>query len=232
MEFFIYRWNESLKKPQMQRYELDIESKNCIMLLDALEALKEIDPTLTFRRSCGEGVCGSDAMNVNGKNRLACITPLAQLGSSVTIRPLPSFPIIRDLVVDMRQFYKNYEKVQPYLQTNYTPPPGEYRQSPEERAKIDGLYECILCGACTSSCPSYWWNPDKFIGPSGLLQAARFIEDDRDAYRTQRLEQLSDAYSVFRCHSIMNCVDVCPKNLNPTEAIDRIKKQLCSDSLS
>ncbi len=232
MEFFIYRWNETLQKPQMQRYELDIQKKRCIMLLDALEALKEIDPTLTFRRSCGEGVCGSDAMNVNGKNRLACITPLSSLGETVTIRPLPAFPIIRDLVVDMRQFYQNYEKVQPYLQSNYSPPAGEYRQSPEDRAKIDGLYECILCGACTSSCPSYWWNPEKFIGPSGLLQAARFIEDSRDSYRTQRLQQLSDAYSVFRCHSIMNCVDACPKNLNPTEAIDRIKKGLCSDKLS
>ncbi|MBM4222935.1 MAG: succinate dehydrogenase iron-sulfur subunit [Gammaproteobacteria bacterium] len=230
MKFLIYRYNENATEPSLKEYDLDIEEKRCIMLLDALEALKEIDPTIAFRRSCGEGVCGSDAMNVNGKNRLACITPLHELSDPVTIRPLPSFPVIRDLVVDMKQFYQNYEKVQPYLQSDANTPAGEYIQSPEERQKIDGLYECILCACCTSSCPSSWWNPDKFVGPAGLLQAARFINDSRDTKTTERLEQLNDAYSVFRCHTIMNCVDVCPKGLNPTAAIASIKDKMIDKS--
>jgi succinate dehydrogenase / fumarate reductase iron-sulfur subunit len=230
MKFMIYRFHSETKKPIMQAYELDVEKHRCIMLLDALEALKEQDPTLAFRRSCGEGVCGSDAMNVNGKNRLACITPLKDLSQPITIRPLPSFPVIRDLVVNMQQFYQNYEKVQPYLQSSYPVPVAENLQSPADRAKLDGLYVCILCGACTIACPSSWWNPDKFIGPAGLLQAARFINDSRDNATGTRLRQLDDAYSVFRCHTIMSCVDVCPKGLNPTEAIHTIKAKMIDKS--
>jgi succinate dehydrogenase / fumarate reductase iron-sulfur subunit len=230
MKFKIYRWNEQCAQPIMQEYDLDTDKHHCIMLLDALEALKEHDPTLTFRRSCGEGVCGSDAMNVNGRNRLACITPLHELSQPVVIRPLPSFPVIRDLVVNMQQFYQNYEKVQPYLQSQYPTPASDFLQSPEEREKLDGLYECILCGACTSACPSSWWNPDKFIGPAGLLQAARFIYDSRDSATELRLSQLDDAYSAFRCHQIMNCVDVCPKGLNPTKAIHDIRSKMIQKS--
>lgn len=230
MKFIIYRFHSETQKPLMQAYELDTERHKCTMLLDALEALKEQDPTLAFRRSCGEGVCGSDAMNVNGKNRLACITPLKELSQPITIRPLPSFPVIRDLIVDMQQFYQNYEKVQPYLQSSYPIPAAEYLQSPEDRSKLDGLYECILCGACTSACPSSWWNPDKFIGPSGLLQAARFINDSRDNATAARLSQLEDAYSLFRCHTIMSCADVCPKGLSPTKAIHTIKTKIINKS--
>lgn len=232
MKFYIYRWQEGDKKPLLKEYELDIKAHGCVMLLDALEALKKVDPTLTFRRSCGEGVCGSDAMNVNGKNRLACITPLHELTSPVIVRPLLSFPVIRDLVVDMSQFYKNYEKAEPYMQHTVSQVyQGEYRQSPQERARLDGLYECILCGCCTSACPSSWWNPDKFLGPAALLQSARFILDSRDQKRRERLAQLTDAYSAFRCHSIMNCVDVCPKGLNPNKAIASIRNEMLKDDL-
>lgn len=228
MKFYIYRWQEGDKSPRMQEYELDVEKEQCIMLLDALIALKKYDPTLSFRRSCGEGVCGSDGMNINGTNGLACITPLSSLKAPIMIRPLPGLPVIRDLVVDLSQFYRQYEKIKPYLQTSQSSPSGERLQSPEEREKLDGLYECILCACCSSSCPSFWWNPDKFIGPAGLLQAARFIQDSRDEKTRERLEQLNDAYSLFRCHGIMNCVNVCPKGLNPTKAISGIRSQIIS----
>lgn len=228
MKFFIYRWQEGQESPIMQPYELDLKEHSCIMLLDALIALKQQDPTLSFRRSCGEGVCGSDGMNINGTNGLACITPLSSLKEPVMIRPLPGLPVIRDLVVDLTQFYVQYEKIQPYLQNSHDQQGGERLQSPEEREKLDGLYECILCACCSSSCPSFWWNPDKFIGPAGLLQAARFIEDSRDEKTRERLEQLNDAYSLFRCHGIMNCVNVCPKGLNPTKAISQIRTKLIS----
>ena len=228
MKFYIYRWQEGDKSPRMQEYNLDVEKEQCIMLLDALIALKKQDPTLSFRRSCGEGVCGSDGMNINGTNGLACITPLKSLDGPISIRPLPGLPVIRDLVVDLSQFYRQYEKIKPYLQTSQSSPSGERLQSPEEREKLDGLYECILCACCSSSCPSFWWNPDKFIGPAGLLQAARFIQDSRDEKTRERLEQLNDAYSLFRCHGIMNCVNVCPKGLNPTKAISGIRSQIIS----
>lgn len=228
MKFYIYRWQEGDKSPRMQEYDLDVEKEQCIMLLDALIALKKQDPTLSFRRSCGEGVCGSDGMNINGTNGLACITPLKSLDGPIMVRPLPGLPVIRDLVVDLSQFYRQYEKIKPYLQTSQSSPSGERLQSPEEREKLDGLYECILCACCSSSCPSFWWNPDKFIGPAGLLQAARFIQDSRDEKTRERLEQLNDAYSLFRCHGIMNCVNVCPKGLNPTKAISGIRSQIIS----
>lgn len=225
--FEIYRFDpETDSKPRMQRYSLDIQKGSSIMLLAAIEKLKEQDPSIALRRSCAEGVCGSDGMNVNGKNRLACITQLSTLGTKVVLRPLPGLPVIRDLVVDMTQFYKNYEKVKPYLQPSEPIPAKEYLQSPAERAKLDGLYECILCACCTTSCPSFWWNPEKFIGPAGLLQAYRFVIDSRDQATEQRLEELQDPFSLFRCRTIMNCVDVCPKGLNPTKAIGKLRSMM------
>jgi succinate dehydrogenase / fumarate reductase iron-sulfur subunit len=230
MQVSIYRFNPEVdKKPYMQDYQLDPAECRGAMLLDALETLKIHDPTLTFRRSCGEGVCGSDGVNINGRNGLACITSLKQLSNRVVIRPLPGFPVIRDLVVDMTQFYRQYEKVKPYLQNDRDLPVKERLQSPQQREKLDGLYECILCACCTSSCPSYWWNPDKFIGPAGLLAANRFIMDNRDTATQTRLESLEDAYSLFRCRSIMNCADVCPKGLNPTKAIAEIRTAMLKE---
>lgn len=231
MRFSIYRYNpETDKKPYMQDYELDVKANNCFMVLDALIAIKNLmDDTLTYRRSCREGVCGSDGMNINGKNGLACTMHLSSLNEPVVIRPLPGLPIVRDLVVDMTQFYQQYENVNPYLENRYPPPAKERLQSPEERAKLDGLYECILCACCSTSCPSFWWNPDKFVGPAGLLQAYRFLVDSRDTEKSARLANLSDPFSVFRCRGIMNCVDVCPKGLNPTKAINNIKELMLED---
>jgi succinate dehydrogenase / fumarate reductase, iron-sulfur subunit len=226
MKFYIYRWKDGDQTPSMQLFDIDVKHHRCIMLLDALEAIKTIDPSVSFRRSCGEGVCGSDGLNVNGKNRLACITPLKDLKEPVMIRPLPGMPVIRDLIVDLTQFYDQYKKIKPFLQPKDQEPAGEFLQSPAEREKLDGLYECILCACCSTACPSFWWNPDKFVGPAGLLQAARFIRDSRDIKTRERLEQLNDAYSLFRCHGIMNCVDVCPKGLNPTQAIGHIRAEL------
>jgi len=202
-----------------------------MMLLDALLLLKEQDPTLGFRRSCREGVCGSDGMNINGTNGLACITPLSSLKQPVEIRPMPRLPVIRDLIVDMEQFYKQYREVNPYLNVKDPLPEVELKQTPEERKKLDGMYECILCGACTTSCPSFWWNPDKFLGPAALLQAARFINDSRDQSTDERLQALDDPFKLFRCHTIMNCVQVCPKGLNPTRAIGEIKKMMVKKSV-
>jgi succinate dehydrogenase / fumarate reductase iron-sulfur subunit len=199
------------------------------MVLDVLELIKaDYDGSVTYRRSCREGVCGSDGLNMNGKKGLACITPLSESikGDKLVIRPLPGLPVIRDLVVDMSLFYAQYEKVQPYLQ-NPTPAPAiERLQSPEERAQLDGLYECILCACCSTSCPSFWWNPDRFVGPAGLLQAYRFLADSRDTATEDRLAKLDDPFSVFRCHGIQNCVNVCPKGLNPTKAIGHIRTML------
>ena len=229
MKFSIYRYNpETDNAPKMQDYELDIAEGSDIMLLDALMMLKDKDPTLAFRRSCREGVCGSDGLNINGKNGLACITPISSLGSKVTVRPLPGLPVVRDLVVDMAQFYKQYEKIKPFLQNKDEPPAKERLQSPEDREKLDGLYECILCACCSTSCPSFWWNPDKFVEPAGLLQAYRFLADSRDTEQDSRLADLDDAYSVFRCRGIMNCVSVCPKGLNPTKAIGHVRSMLLS----
>ncbi|KKO49155.1 succinate dehydrogenase [Arsukibacterium sp. MJ3] len=234
--FSIYRYNPDVDKaPRMQEYTLDNPEGRDMMVLDAMLKLKEQDPTLSFRRSCREGVCGSDGFNINGKNGLGCITPLSAAGlkgGKIVIRPLPGLPVIRDLVVDMSQFYTQYEKVKPYLiNDGKLPPAGEFLQSPEERAKLDGLYECILCACCSSSCPSFWWNPDKFIGPAGLLHAYRFLADSRDTATEERLNDLDDAFSVFRCHGIMNCVAVCPKGLNPTKAIGKIKSMLLNRAL-
>ena len=224
----IYRFNpEQDEAPYMQDYDFDTQGKD-LMVLDVLGMLKSRDPSISYRRSCREGVCGSDGMNINGKNGLGCITPLSEWvkGNKLVIRPLPGLPVIRDLVIDMSQFYAQYKKIQPYL-VNADPAPGiERLQTPEDRAKLDGLYECILCACCSTSCPSFWWNPDKFIGPAGLLQAYRFLADTRDNDTEKRLSNLEDPFSVFRCHGIQNCVAVCPKGLNPTRAIGHIRNML------
>ncbi|MFM2484134.1 succinate dehydrogenase iron-sulfur subunit [Celerinatantimonas yamalensis] len=237
VKFSIYRYNPATdNKPYMKDYLLDIPEGSDMMVLDALLKLKEQDPTLAFRRSCREGVCGSDGMNLNGKNGLACITPLSDLlgKGEVVIRPLPGLPVVRDLIIDMSQFYENYERIKPYLihQNDSTPPPArEHLQSPEQRAELDGMYECILCACCSTACPSFWWNPDKFVGPAGLLASYRWLADSRDNASKERLSELDDAFSVFRCHSIMNCVSVCPKGLNPTKAIGKIKSMLLKEAV-
>jgi succinate dehydrogenase / fumarate reductase iron-sulfur subunit len=227
----IYRFDpEKDAKPYMKDYTIELaEGEHDIMLLSAILRVKEQDPSLSLRHSCREGVCGSDAMNVNGKNLLTCITPVSTLKQPIKVRPLPSLPVVRDLVVDMTQFYEHYEKVEPYLQNDTQAPVKERLQSPEERAKLDGLYECILCACCTTACPSFWWNPAKFLGPAALLQAYRFIADSRDTATEKRLDIFEDAYSLYRCRGIMNCVDVCPKGLNPTQAIAKIRTDMLRD---
>jgi len=214
----------------MQGYELP-DDCGAIMVLDAMLLLKERDPSLGFRRSCREGVCGSDAININGRNGLACITPIESLRQPIELRPLPRLPVIRDLIVDMSQFYAHYKAVKPWLINHDPEPEIERRQSPEERDRLDGLYECILCACCTTSCPSFWWNPERFLGPAALLQAWRFLADSRDQAQFERLADLEDPYRLFRCHSIMNCTDVCPKGLNPTRAIGLIKQLLARRAL-
>lgn len=226
MRFSIYRYNPDVdKEPRMQEYDIQLEPEDR-MLLDALERIKTVDDSLGLRRSCREGVCGSDAMNINGTNGLACTTKLADLTEPITLRPMPGLPVIRDLIVDMTQFFNQYHSVKPYLINNDPAPTTERLQSPEDREKLDGLYECILCGACTTSCPSFWWKSDKFVGPAGLLQAYRFIADSRDQATEERLEDLDDPDRLFRCHNIMNCVTVCPKGLDPAKAIGKIKSAI------
>ena len=231
MRLSIFRFNpEQDEKPYMQDYEIELETTDQ-MLLDVIVRLKVQDDTLTFRRSCREGVCGSDAMNINGRNGLACITPVRALKEPIKLRPLPSFPVIRDLVVDMTQFFKQYHSIKPYLINNEPAPEKERLQSPEDREKLNGLYECILCGCCTSQCSSSWWNPDKFVGPAGLLQAYRFIIDSRDQATQERLDDLNDPYRLFRCGTIMNCTEVCPKGLAPSRAIEKIRLMMIKESL-
>jgi len=226
MKFRIQRYNpERDAKPYFQDYDVEMGPADR-MLLDALVRIKTLDDTLSLRRSCREGVCGSDAMNINGKNGLACTTRLADLKEPVVIRPLTALPVIRDLIVDMTQFFAQYHSVKPYVIDDEPMPERERLQSPAQREELDGLYECILCACCSSACPSFWWNPDKFVGPAGLLQAYRFIADSRDRATNERLDNLEDPYRLFRCHTIMNCVDVCPKGLNPSAAIGRIRALL------
>jgi succinate dehydrogenase / fumarate reductase iron-sulfur subunit len=229
MQVSVYRYNPDVDEvPSMREMSIDLPEGKDLMVLDVLEMLKAEDPSLSYRRSCREGVCGSDGINMNGRNGLACMTPVSEVAKKgkLVLRPLPGLPVIRDLVVDLSQFYQQYEKVTPYL-INHKPPPAQERlQSPEDREKLDGLYECILCACCSTSCPSFWWNPDKFIGPAGLLQAYRFLADSRDDATAERLAKLDDPYSVFRCRGIMNCVSVCPKGLNPTRAIGKIRTLL------
>ena len=226
MKFIIERYDpDQDQKPYFKEYDIELQPSDR-MLLDALIRIKSIDDTLALRRSCREGVCGSDAMNINGKNGLACITKMSDLTEPIKLRPLPGLPIIRDLIVDMTQFFKQYNSIKPFV-INHDPPPEKERlQSPADRLELDGLYECILCACCSTACPSFWWNPDKFVGPAGLLTAYRFIADSRDQAVNERLDNLEDPYRLFRCHTIMNCVDVCPKGLNPSLAIGKIKEML------
>lgn len=224
----VYRWDpDSGKNPRIDNYAIDLDSCGP-MVLDAIIKIKnDIDSTLTFRRSCGEGVCGSCAMNVNGKNTLACTRSMADYQGTIKIFPLPHMAVIKDLVADMSHFYAQYASIKPWIETQTpTPPDKERLQSREERQKLDGLYECVLCACCSASCPSYWWNSEKYLGPAVLLQAARWLEDSRDENTGERLDALEDAYKLYRCHTIMSCTDTCPKGLNPAKAIAGIKKKL------
>jgi succinate dehydrogenase / fumarate reductase iron-sulfur subunit len=225
-EFRIYRWSpDDGQKPRTDTYEVDLDACGP-MVLDALIKIKnEIDPTLTFRRSCREGICGSCAMNIDGGNTLACLKPIKEVKGAVRISPLPHMPVVKDLVPDLSQLYGQLRSIEPWLQADSPPPPdGERRQSLEERAKLDGLWECILCFCCSTACPSYWWNGDRYLGPAVLLQAYRWIADSRDEYTGERLDALEDPFKLYRCHTIMNCTDTCPKGLNPAKAIGAIKQ--------
>ncbi|MBN8884383.1 MAG: succinate dehydrogenase iron-sulfur subunit [Rudaea sp.] len=223
--FRVYRWNEDDgQNPHIDEYEVDMDSCGP-MVLDALIKIKnEIDSTLTFRRSCREGICGSCAMNIDGGNTLACTKAIDDCKGDVKIYPLPHMPVVKDLVPDLTNFYAQYASIKPWLRTETPAPDKERLQSKEDRAKLDGLYECILCASCSTSCPSYWWNGDKYLGPAALLQAYRFIADSRDEDTGARLDELEDPFKLYRCHTIMNCTNTCPKGLNPAKAIGEIKK--------
>jgi succinate dehydrogenase / fumarate reductase iron-sulfur subunit len=223
----IYRYDpDDGAPPRMQHYSVPVGHSDR-MVLDLMMRIKgEIDDTLSFRRSCREGVCGSDGMNINGKNGLACLTNIREVKKPIVLRPLPGMPVVRDLIVDLSNFWKQYHSVKPFLINNDPPPDRERLQTPAERDQLNGLYECILCACCSASCPSYWWNPDKFVGPAGLLQAYRFIADTRDEATSERLDNLNDVYRLFRCRTIMNCADVCPKGLSPAAAIGDIRTML------
>jgi succinate dehydrogenase / fumarate reductase iron-sulfur subunit len=227
-EFRVYRWSpDDGRNPRLDTYEIDLDQCGP-MVLDALIKIKnEVDTGLTFRRSCREGICGSCAMNIDGTNTLACLKPIADVKGDVKIYPLPHMPVIKDLVPDLNHAYAQYRSVQPWLQTETPPPPDRERlQSEDERAKLDGLWECILCFCCTTSCPSYWWNGERYLGPAILLQAYRWIADSRDEKTGERLDQLEDPFRLYRCHTIMNCTRTCPKSLNPAKAIAEIKKAM------
>jgi succinate dehydrogenase / fumarate reductase iron-sulfur subunit len=231
MRFRIYRYNpETDREPYMQEYDLP-EIGADMVVREALIKIKGVDETLSFRHSCGEGVCGSDAMNINGRSALACLTKLAALAEPIEIRPVAGLPVIRDLVVDMTGFYRQYRAVKPYLINRDPEPEIEHLQSIEDREKLDGLYECIMCGCCSTMCPSFWWNPDKYLGPQALLQAWRFLADSRDQATDERLDDLEGPYKLYRCHTIMNCVEVCPKGLNPTKAIGHIKQLMLKKAI-
>jgi succinate dehydrogenase / fumarate reductase iron-sulfur subunit len=225
-EFKIYRWNpDDGKNPSMDSYEIDLDACGP-MVLDALILIKNrIDPTLTFRRSCREGICGSCAMNIDGGNTLACLKPILDIKGTVRINPLPHMPVVKDLVPDLSQVYAQYRSIKPWMQADTpAPPDGERLQSKEERARLDGAWECILCFCCSTACPSYWWNGDRYLGPAVLLQAYRWIADSRDEATGERLDELEDPFKLYRCHTIMNCTDTCPKGLNPAKAIGAIKQ--------
>ncbi|XP_015879056.3 succinate dehydrogenase [ubiquinone] iron-sulfur subunit 2, mitochondrial [Ziziphus jujuba] len=231
--FSIYRWNpDNPSKPELQDYQIDL--KKCgPMVLDALIKIKnEIDPSLTFRRSCREGICGSCAMNIDGCNGLACLTKI-ESGSSTTVTPLPHMYVIKDLVVDMTNFYNQYKSIEPWLKRKNPPetPGKEILQSKEDREKLDGMYECILCACCSTSCPSYWWNPESYLGPAALLHANRWISDSRDEYTKERLEAINDEFKLYRCHTILNCARACPKGLNPGKQITHIKQLQLKNSI-
>ena len=224
--FRIYRWDpDAGANPRTDTYEIDLDQCGP-MVLDALIKIKnEVDSTLTFRRSCREGICGSCAMNIDGLNTLACLKPIEDVQGEVKINPLPHMPVVKDLVPDLSQVYAQYRSIEPWLKAETAPPPdAERRQSKEERAKLDGLWECILCFCCSTSCPSYWWNGDRYLGPAVLLQAYRWIADSRDEATGERLDALEDPFKLYRCHTIMNCTRACPKGLNPAQAIGEIKR--------
>ena len=223
----MYRWSpDDDKNPAIDTYHVDLDTCGP-MILDGLIKIKnEIDPTLTFRRSCREGICGSCAMNINGTNTLACTTGMDEVDGDINIYPLPHQPVVKDLVPDLTNFYAQYASIQPWLQAETPPPSKERLQSKEDREKLDGLYECILCACCSTSCPSYWWNSDRFLGPAILLQAYRWIIDSRDEHTGERLDNLEDPFRLYRCHTIMNCANTCPKGLNPAKAIAEIKKMM------
>jgi succinate dehydrogenase / fumarate reductase iron-sulfur subunit len=226
-EYRVYRFDpDSGSNPRMDSYTVDLD--DCApMVLDALIWIKnKIDPTLTFRRSCREGVCGSCAMNIDGTNTLACTKDMADVSGTIRIYPLPHQPVVKDLVPDLTNFYAQHASVEPWLKTESATPQKEWRQSHEERVKLDGLYECILCACCSTACPSYWWNSDRFLGPAALLQAARWLEDSRDENSGERLDNLEDPFRIYRCHTIMNCAKACPKSLNPAKAIADTKRKL------
>ena len=225
--FKVYRYDpDSGENPRYDIFEVDLDSTGP-MVLDALIKMKsEQDPSLTFRRSCREGICGSCSMNMNGKNGLACTTAIEDYKGDIRITPLPHMDVVKDLVPDFTHFFAQYASIEPWLKTKTPTPSGERLQSPEDRAKLDGLYECILCACCSSSCPSYWWNSDRFLGPAILLQAYRWLADSRDELTGERLDQLEDPFRLYRCHTIMNCANVCPKGLNPAKAIAETKKML------
>jgi len=225
MKFSIYRYNPEVdQKPYYTDYEIELDAHDK-KLLSALVKIKDYtDDSISFRRSCREGICGSDAININGRNGLACLIDLDSLKEPVVLRPIPGLPVIRDLIVDMTQFFNQYNAIKPYVVDDRPMPARERLQSPEERDQLNGVIECILCACCSTACPSFWWNPDKFLGPAALLHAYRFVADTRDQITNQRLDELNDPYRLFRCHTIMNCADVCPKYLNPTRAIGKIKE--------
>ena len=226
--FVIYRWSpDDGRNPRTDLFEVDLDDCGP-MVLDALIKIKnEMDSTLTFRRSCREGVCGSCSMNIGGVNSLACTSPIRNLKGAVKIFPLPHLPVVKDLVPDMTQFYAQYASIKPWMRAVTPPPPDRERlQSPEDRDRLDGLYECILCACCSTSCPSYWWNGERYLGPAALLQAYRWIADSRDEYSGERLDELEDPFRLYRCHTIMNCTRACPKGLNPAKAIAEVKKMM------
>jgi len=231
-DFKVYRFDpDQDSNPRLDTYTVDLESCGP-MVLDALIKIKnEIDPTLTFRRSCREGVCGSCSMNIAGGNTLACTKAITDISGPVTIYPLPAMPIVKDLVPDLTNFYAQYSFIEPYLQTKTAEPETEWKQSPEDRAKLDGLYECILCACCSTSCPSYWWNSERYLGPAALLQSYRWLADSRDENTGERLDNLEDPFRLYRCHTIMNCASTCPKGLNPARAIGEIKQMLVKRSV-
>ncbi|MEM1088722.1 MAG: succinate dehydrogenase iron-sulfur subunit [Pseudomonadota bacterium] len=225
--FKVYRFDpEAGGNPRMDTFEVNV-AEHGPMVLDALIHIKNtIDPTLTFRRSCREGVCGSCAMNINGRNGLACLKGWDEFSGAVTISPLPHQPVVKDLVPDLTNFYAQYSSIEPWLHTTTPKPEREWTQSKEDREQLDGLYECILCACCSTSCPSYWWNSDRYLGPAVLLQAYRWLIDSRDEATGERLDNLEDPFRLYRCHTIMNCAEACPKGLNPAKAIGKIKQML------
>ncbi|MEM9222285.1 MAG: succinate dehydrogenase iron-sulfur subunit [Pseudomonadota bacterium] len=223
-EFRVYRWQEEGdENPRMDTYFVDLDDCGP-MILDGLFYIKnKIDPTLSFRRSCREGICGSCSMNINGLNGLACTTGMSEVNGAVSLHPLPHMPVVRDLIPDLTNFYAQLREIEPWLKTDSPRPQKEWRQSHDDREKLDGLYECILCACCSTSCPSYWWNGDRYLGPAALLQAHRWIVDSRDERTGERLDSLEDPFRLYRCHTIMNCANACPKGLNPALAIAEIK---------